>query len=109
MPCVEKYATPERIDAAVRLFLLLLAGPGAEALLLSGAFQPVANSLAAGLEHLHDRYRSIRDSRRRSGVYIKRVRKQSTLAASAPPLRLSAPVQWAGSISQSKNNSYGGR
>jgi hypothetical protein len=110
IPSVEKYATSDRIDAAVRLLLLLLTGPAAEALLLSGAFEPVANRLTAGVEHLHDRYLFIRDSRRPSGDYSKSPREQSQpTLASAPLCRLSAPVQWADSISPSKNNSYGGR
>jgi hypothetical protein len=48
----------ERIDPVARTILLLIAGPGCEALLVSGAFEPVANRLAAALESLHTWYRA---------------------------------------------------
>lgn len=119
----ENCFSPDRIDSAVRNVLLLLVGPGAEALFLSGAFEPIASSLAAALRHLvqhchpvqnfNERYlhRRIFKSRHRNEACSSGASKQCQPTLAAPAAVRTSPVSrhCAIAIPQPKNTSYGGR
>lgn len=117
-----KRLIPDRIDSAVRNFLLLLAGPGAETLLLSGAFEPIASSLAAALQqllrHFNDQHFNDRCIQPCMGKPRPGIEASSRAASKQYELTLAAPAairifpasqQCAIAIPQFKNNSYGGR